>query len=114
MKIVKIIFLSAVLCSFGYSNCYYAPCDYQVSTNEKQSQTEIEASFQKVKAKLEILEQNYQAQLDELIKANENLEKQIALSKNTLLEQKELLFLLKQANQLESNTINQDALKEKE
>ena len=77
----------------------------------QQAQNEISPRFDEVQTKLKELEKTYKDKLEELKQSNKLLKKQIALSKSLSLELKELLFLLKQRNQIESNIINQEAIK---
>ncbi len=77
----------------------------------QQAQNEISPRFDEVQTKLKELEKTYKNKLEELKQSNQLLKKQIALSKSLSLELKELLFLLKQRNQIESNIINQEAIK---
>lgn len=103
--------LLCVLANPAFSKCYYAPCNSQISQNMQQAQNEISPRFDEVQTKLKELEKTYKDKLEELKQSNKLLKKQIALSKSLSLELKELLFLLKQRNQIESNIINQEAIK---
>ena len=111
---LKPLLLWILVVTYGYSYCYYQPCDFEIQKNEQQAQIQLQTSFAEVQANLQLLEEAYKEELKTLILSNENLEKQIAITKSTLLEAKELLFLLKQTNHLEANNLNVDALKEKE
>lgn len=114
MNALKITIMLVFCVSFAYSKCYYVSCDAQIDNAQNDSKNKIASSFDEVQNKLQILEQSYKESLDELKSSNELLRKQIALSKNSLLEVKKLIFLLKQFNQLKVNTINQDSIKEKQ
>ncbi|WP_416860914.1 hypothetical protein [Helicobacter ganmani] len=103
--------LLCVLANPAFSKCYYIPCNSQISQNMQQAQNEISPRFDEVQTKLKELEKTYKNKLEELKQSNQLLKKQIALSKSLSLELKELLFLLKQRNQIESNIINQEAIK---
>lgn len=114
MKVFKIVMVFMFCVCFAYSECIYTPCNAQINTAKNNSKNKIASGFDEVQNKLQILEQSYKESLDGLKSSNELLRKQIALSKNSLLEVKKLIFLLKQFNQLKANTINQDSIKEKQ
>ncbi len=106
-----ILCLLCVLVNPAFAKCYYAPCNAQIIQGRQQAQSEISPRFDEVQTKLKELEKTYKNKLEELKQSNQLLKKQIALSKSLSLELKELLFLLKQRNQIESNIINQEAIK---
>ncbi len=102
--------LLCVLVNPAFAKCYYAPCNAQIAQGRQQAQNEISPKFDEVQTKLKELEKTYKNKLEELKQSNELLKKQIALSKALSLELKELLFLLKQRNQIESNINKHKAL----
>lgn len=105
------IFLSISICtSFAFAKCYYIPCDSNIQSAKSSSKNQISLSFNEVKNKLKLLEQAYQEELNELKSSNELLRKQIAIKKQTLLETKELIFLLKQNNHLKANSIEKESI----
>lgn len=103
--------LLCVLANPAFAKCYYVSCNAQITQGRQQAQNEISPKFDEVQTKLKELEKTYKDELEELKQSNKLLKKQIALSKSLSLELKELLFLLKQRNQIESNIINQEAIK---
>lgn len=111
-KFLKIFLGIGLFHSLALAKCYYAPCDFQIQNAKENSKKQIAKSFEEVQDKLKELEKAYQEELDELIKINEVLQKQIVLAKDSLLESKELLFLLKQNNHLKANSIDRDSIKE--
>ncbi|MBX7491217.1 hypothetical protein [Helicobacter turcicus] len=108
LAFISLCFIS----NLALAKCYYIPCNPQITSAENAARSKIESSFDAVDLKLEALKQSYQERLDALKEQNEILSKQIALSKESLRHIKEILFLLKGANALKSNAINQESLKE--
>lgn len=109
-KFLKIFLSVSIFASFSFASCYYVPCNSNIQSAKSSSKSQISSSFEEVFNKLKLLEQAYQEELDELKDSNEFLRKQIAISKESLLETKELIFLLKQNNHLKANSIDKESV----
>lgn len=101
--------LNSSVWAVGY---YYIPCDINIQYAKTETQKDILKSFNKVKDKLQTLEQAYKEKLSELSNSNKLLRKQVAIKKEILLELKELIFLLKQSNSLKSNIIERESIEQ--
>lgn len=109
-KLFRLCVLVCLMNSFVFAHCYYVSCNSNIESAKSNSKSQISSSFDDVQNKLKLLEQTYQEELNELKSSNELLRKQIAMSKQSLLETKELIFLLKQNIHLKANSIDKEAI----
>ena len=106
----RIIISLSFFASFVFAACHYVPCNSNINAAKSSAKNQIESGFNELKNRLKELEQAYKEELNELISSNELLRKQIAGSKKALLETKELIFLLKQSNNLKANSIDKKSI----
>ena len=90
--------------AFGY--CYKIDCTGTIQSGKEQSKAMIDNSYARLKQSLDELKAKYEKQLETLKVQNELLQKYENIIKETTLNEKELLFLMKQFNSLLGNDIN--------
>lgn len=101
-KIVSICIGAIICCSTAESACFKVQCASNAADNPAKSAKEkLEKAYEKVNKELKNVKSEYDELLKNLKKSNENLDVAIQASKNKLLKEKEILFLLEQHNQLQ-------------
>lgn len=99
MKILTIIFL---FYSFAYGACCEVPCPSSIADGfEQGAEQALEQNYKQVKNALEDVKKEYDELLKNLKTSNEKLKTAIKLNKAKLLREKEIVFLLKQHNELQ-------------
>lgn len=101
--ICLLLFLS-VNYAFGY--CYKIDCTSTIQSGKEQSKAKIDNSYAQLKQSLDELKAEYEKQLEILKVQNGLLQKYKNIIKETTLDEKQLLFLMKQFNSLKGNNIN--------
>lgn len=100
----KVIALILAL-MFGF-NVIYATCPIGSWCDATNSRADawnlLDKSYSKIKNHLEDVRNEYKATLIHFQNSNEKLDSEIALLKDNLLKEKEILFLLKQFNEIQS------------
>lgn len=85
------------------AKCYYLPCNAQVQQAKSQTKASLSNEFEQVKLDLKNLKLAYEEKLEALKEVNHHLSTQLALKKNALLKEKEIVFYFKQFNALQAN-----------
>lgn len=104
-----LIFCSFV--SYGVAACYKVPCDQAIEMTKQQNIQILQQAYDSLNASMDTmfqLEDEYKAKLEE---QNDLLDKIEILEKEGLTNEKNLLILIKQNNQILDKTIDIDLSK---
>lgn len=103
MKTLKIIFLFVMFAGWQNLSACSVPCPPVIANQFKQfAEIALKSSFHTLNNELNRVRKEYENLYENLKASNEKLDIAISLSKNKLLKEKEIVFLLKQFNQLQN------------
>lgn len=103
---MRTLFMIVFLYSSSFAKCYYSSCVEVIQQSKESTIQAINSAFDNLDNSLVSLEQTYSNYYDQLHTQNALLEKLKKIKAYNAKNEKEIVFLLSQNNQLESNFID--------
>lgn len=111
MKIVYSVLLIGLL-ALSLNAAERCKCGYYIDDKADDLKKDIRSYYNDVFDAIDKTEEQYRLQLAELRKLNKQLKIKLALLKNSLKEDREIVFLLKKFNMQQANQNSIDAVKD--
>lgn len=91
--------------------CCLVPCAAFTAQQRTQYEIKLKTAYTRLSANLDVLKESYKQQREKLLAQNKELKSRLAVLKESAVQDSEIIFLLKQYNQLQSNENTQRSLK---
>lgn len=103
MRYLLILFLSIITAN---AYCYYLPCDLNIKMAEQQTQMALEKEYLNTNQELQKTILEYKNKISKLKELKKELEIELKLTKEQLLKNQELIFIVKKYNKIKAINID--------
>lgn len=110
-KVSLICLAFLFLSKAAIAGCCLIPCSSFTSAQKQEYESRIKEEYRILLANLDELKESYNKQKRALLLQNKELESRLAILKEAAAQDSEIIFLLKQYNQLQSNENSQRSLR---